>query len=321
MKNFYMIFTIILMTVTVHSQSVLHYNFALSLSEVNGNGPDLIPLGNMGIYVEDTLGEVGSAVKQVYRFEENSGLQFDNIAAGNFLEEDYTIEIYFVFDELNSWKRVVDWKNRKTDYGAYVYNGELNFYPYVYSNESPVAAGEYTYYVVTRNMEDEKLIIYTDARTQISLFDTPNDALLDNDQVLNFFHDDFVVPNEASTGAVAMIKLYNYVLDSTSIQENFDDLRGNIFFVDEHIKTNTSIQCFPNPASDQLVIDLSNFDDNERVKLKLVNLVGVTVHHLETKPAQQKNVQMITSELENGIYMLMAESDSKVAAMKVLIQH
>lgn len=321
MKKFYFFMIVFLWTFSVHSQSVLHYNFALSLSEVNGNGPDLTPLGNMGIYVEDTLGEVGSAVKQVYRFEENSGLQFDNLAAGRFLDGNYTLEIYFVFDELNSWKRVVDWKNRKTDYGAYVYNGELNFYPYVYSNESPVAAGEYTYYVVTRNMDDEKLIIYTDARTQISLFDSPNDAILDNDQVLNFFHDDFVVPNEASPGAVAMIKLYNYVLDSTAIQENFDDLRGNLFSVGEHAKINTSMSCFPNPTSDQLVVDMSHFDDHEMVKLNLINMLGHTVLDLEAKPAQQASVQMMTSDLESGIYMLVAESETKQARVKVLIQH
>lgn len=320
MKKLYFLFSILLCSAVLQSQTVLHYDFSNSLSEVNGNGPDLTVLGNAGIYVDDTLNEVNSVVKRVYRFEKNSGVQFDNLAAGNFLGENYTIEIYFVFDELNSWKRVVDWKNRKTDYGAYVYNGKLNFYPYVYSGESPVAAGEYTYYVITRNGTDKKMTIYTDARTQITRIDTPGDALLDGDNVLNFFHDDLIVQNEASPGAVAMIKLYNYVLDSTAIQEKYDDLVGNIFFVGEQSKIKTNIKSFPNPASVQLEVDLSQFDTNEAIQLSLVNIVGMTVLEREVNPNHQRNVRFNTSNLPNGLYFLKAESDSKTASGKVIIQ-
>lgn len=319
MKKFYILFSILFIVFTLQSQNVLHYDFENTLKEVHGNGPDLTVLGNEGIFLEDTLNEVNSAVKMVYRFEKNSGLQFDDAAAGNFLGDNYTIELYFVFDELNSWKRVVDWKNRKTDYGAYVYNGQLNFYPYEYSTESPVEAGEYTYYVVTRNAEDNKLIIYTDARTQITLTDNAGDALIDEDHVLNFFYDDLVVPNEASTGAVAMIKLYNYVLDSTEIQKKYDDLIGNLYYIGERSRTKTEIKSYPNPASDQLFVDLSYFDDNATVMISLINIVGVEVLNIETA-SDSKEIKINTSEFENGIYLLKVESDSKLASGKVIIQ-
>ena len=320
MKKSYILITALFLSSFIQGQSVLHYDFTNSLTEVNGNGPELTVLGNVGIYEEDTLGEVGYAKKWVYRFEENSGFQFDNSAAGDFFGDNYTIELYFVFDELNSWKRVVDWKNRKTDYGAYVYNGELNFYPYIYSDEAPVVAGEYTYYVVTRNSETEELIIYTDAKVEIILTDTPGDALLDEDQVLNFFHDDLVVQNEASPGAIAMLKLYNYALDSTAIQENYDDLAENIFYIGEPTKINTSIHTFPNPVSDHLIVDLSNFNKKETVTLRLVNSVGVTVFKVETDAETQKSINLNTSEIQNGLYVLIAESDSKRATGKLLIQ-
>jgi len=320
MKKSYILITALFLSSFIQGQSVLHYDFTNSLTEVNGNGPELTVLGNVGIYEEDTLGEVGSVKKWVYRFEENSGFQIDNSAAGDFFGDNYTIELYFVFDELNSWKRVVDWKNRKTDYGAYVYNGELNFYPYIYSDEAPVVAGEYTYYVVTRNSETEELIIYTDAKVEIILTDTPGDALLDEDQVLNFFHDDLVVQNEASPGAIAMLKLYNYALDSTAIQENYDDLAENIFYIGEPTKINTSIHTFPNPVSDHLFVDLSNFNKKETVTLRLVNSVGVTVFKVETDAETQKNINLNTSEIQNGLYVLIAESDSKRATGKLLVQ-
>jgi OOP family OmpA-OmpF porin len=320
MKKIYILTSAILIALTMQAQSVLHYEFTSSLEEVNGNGPNLTVLGNNGIYEENTLDEVGSAQKWVYRFEKNSGFQFDNTAAGNFLGESYTIEIYFVFDELSSWKRVVDWKNRKVDNGAYVYNGELNFYPYKYSDEAPVVAGSYTYYVITRDAVSQNLKIYTDAEIEIYLIDTPGDALLDSDNILNFFYDDLIVPNEASPGAVAMLKLYNYAMDSTEIKDNYDDLAGNIFSIGEKRKQTTPVQFFPNPAIDHLNIDLSIFTDNEKVSLKLINSLGITVFQVEADGGFQQKIQLNTSVVRSGIYLLTAESDSKRASGKVMIK-
>ena len=134
-KVFTLLFVSLVFSWHAEAQQVLFYNFENTLQEASGNGPELTVLGNQGIFEVVTLDEIEQKTKTVYRFEKNSGLQFNNVAAGNFVGEGYTIEIYFEFDELSSWKRVVDWKNRKTDWGAYVYNGELNFYNILYSEE------------------------------------------------------------------------------------------------------------------------------------------------------------------------------------------
>ena len=320
MKKLYFLTTALLLSVLLQGQWVLHYDFTNSLAEVNGNGPVLTILGDEGIYVEDTLNEVGSAKKWVYRFEANSGFQFDNNATGFSLGEDYTIELYFVFDNLSSWKRVVDWKNRKTDNGAYVYNGKLNFYPIATSGDAPVVAGEYTYYVITRDAETKELIMYTDAETYITFTDNSGEALIGEDNVLNFFHDDLIVQNEASSGAVAMLKLYNYTLDSTTIQNKYDDLAGNLFHIGEKNSINTTIQTFPNPVSDHLNVDLSNFNGQETVTIRLVNTIGVTVYSAEADGGNQKSIILNTSEIKNGIYVLIIESESKHATGKVLVQ-
>lgn len=320
MKYFYLFSMSLLIAFSVQGQSTLHYDFTNSLLEVNGNGPELTVLGTAGVYVEDTLNEVGSARKNVYRFEENSGVRFNNTAAGDFLGDSYTIEIYFVFDELNSWKRVVDWKNRKSDLGAYVFNGRLNFYNYAYSDEAPVVVGEYTYYVITRDADTKELLIYTDARVEISFIDNNGDALLDEDNLLNFFHDDFDVPNEASSGAVAMLKLYNYTMDSTTIQNNYDDLAGNIFFIGERRKINTTIQSYPNPASNRINLDLSNFTKNEPVNIRLVNTYGQTIFQTETTGFRQDKINLNVSDVQPGLYVLMVESGSQRASGKVIIR-
>ena len=320
MKKIYLTILVACVALLVTGQSVLHYDFTNSLSEVKGNGPVLTVLGSEGIFIEDTLGEVEDIKKWVYRFEKNSGFQFDNAASGNFLGENYTIELYFVFDALNSWKRVVDWKNRKTDYGAYVYNGELNFYPYVYSSNAPVVAGEYTYYVITRDAETKELLIYTDAKAEIAIIDNSGDGLLDSDNVLNIFHDDLVVANEASSGAVALLKLYNYKLDSNAIKNNYDNLAGNIFGINEHALNTTNISAYPNPANDELNIDLNGFNENEKVRLSLINNLGAEVSSIEIMTINQKIIKFNTSGCKHGIYLIIAESNSHRATAKVLIQ-
>ncbi|RLD48816.1 MAG: hypothetical protein DRI97_18625, partial [Bacteroidetes bacterium] len=90
MRKSYLFVVIMLSSFVMYGQSVLHYEFNNSLTDVNGNGPELTVLGTDGVFVQDTLLEIGSAEKRVYRFEANSGFQFDNTAAGNFLGEQYT---------------------------------------------------------------------------------------------------------------------------------------------------------------------------------------------------------------------------------------
>ncbi|HOI32285.1 MAG: T9SS type A sorting domain-containing protein [Bacteroidales bacterium] len=320
MKIFTLFLSTFLISIWLQGQNVLHYDFTNSFTEKHGSGPDLTVLGNTGTFVEDVLGELDDARKWVYRFERNSGFQFDNAAAGSFLGEDYSIEIYFVFDELSSWKRVVDLKNRKSDRGAYVFNGRLNFYNIAMSDEAPIAVDEYTYYVITRDAETKEVKVYTDAEIEINFTDNSGDALLDEDNVLNFFQDDFIVPNEASPGAVAMVKIYNYALDSTAIANNYDDLAGNLFFIGEQKKTNTTIHTFPNPASQYLNLDLSNFTMQRNISIRLTDLFGriLLLQEVSDFPA---SFQLDISSIGQGFYLLSVEGDDRKASSKVVINH
>jgi OmpA-OmpF porin, OOP family len=320
MKTYTISFLFALSTLFVQGQSALRYNFNNTLTETNGLGPTLTVLGNQGVFVLDTLNEISGKTKTVYRFEKNSGFQFDNAAAGNFLGDSYTIELYFVFDNLSSWKRVVDWKNRKTDNGAYVYNGQLNFYDYVYSGEAPVLAGEYTYYVITRDGTTGNLLIYTDADVQINFIDAAGEGLIDTDHVLNFFFDDLAVPNEASAGAVALLNMYDYVLDSATIRLNWDHLNSQVFGISEKGKSNTSAKIFPNPAADITAIDLSNFKNDGAVQVTVLNLIGTQVYTNSIAAGNSCVINVNTLDLPSGVYTVRAESDSKISTQKLVIQ-
>ena len=213
---------------------------------------------------------------------------------------------------------MADWKNRKSDNGAYVFNGELNFYNYIYSNEAPVVTGEYTYYVITREASSKKVLIYTDARVKIDFVDANNDAIIDQDGVLNLFYDDLQVPNEASSGAVAMLKLYNYRLDSTAIQARWDQLGSNVFGVNETKKSDVQITIFPNPASDYLNINLSAFALRSDAEITVVNEIGLAVHR-EKLTIRNTSHNLSLSHYKPGLYSLIIESKNQISRSKFVV--
>lgn len=318
MKNFTLLLIFSVSFTSAIAQGMLHYNFNNSLGEINGAGPVLKILGDTGVYDIDTLSEVNNDIRTVYRFEANSGLQFDNAAAGNFIDSVFTIELYFVFDELTSWKRVVDWKNRTTDKGAYVYYGQLNFYNYVYSDTAPVAPGAYTYYVITRSSNGH-LLFYTDAATYVDFMDTGNDAVPDISNVLNFFHDDLIVPNEASSGAVAMLKLYDYALDSLTIVSHFNDLQEELSQVKEVNRSTTSVAVYPNPASNEVFFDFSDFKTEPDMRWSILDAAGSVL--LQNIPAENRKpvCSLTTTDMPAGIYYLHCVAAGKIYRTRFVV--
>ncbi|NVO21117.1 MAG: T9SS type A sorting domain-containing protein [Bacteroidetes bacterium] len=317
MKKILPILFCILIFQASKAQSVLYYNFQNSLNEVNGAGPALTVLGNAGNFVIDTLSEIGGSNKTVYRFESNNGVQFNNVAAGNYIGKSYTIELYFVFDNLTSWKRVVDWKNRKTDWGAYVYDGKLNFYNLVTSAEAPVAEGEYTYYVITRDSTTNNVVIYTDAEAKVGFTDTYGDALIDGDGMLNFFYDDLVVPNEASSGAVATLKLYNHPLDSAAIVKNWNTIGSTVFGVGG-TEIDNQAKLYPNPASTQITVDLTAFKNSD-VNLIISDAKGKEEYKTDCRGGAT-NYVISTARFAPGIHVLRIICGEKQVSSKFMVR-
>lgn len=312
--TFFIIFMIIAVASMAQNQA-LFYNFEGNFAEQSGNGPELTVLGEAGSFENDVLNELSGNTKMVYFFAKNNGVQFNNIAANNFIGEDYSIEIYFKFDELTSWKRVIDWKNRKTDRGAYIYSGQLNFYNILYSGEAPVEAGEYTYYVLTRTASTGKVLIYTDADVKIDFIDNNDDALVDADGVINFFYDDLMVQNEASAGAVAMIKLYDYPLSQEEITEKWDNLGGQIYGISK-LNEQVYANVYPNPASSTARLDLSNFRSEQAVKVEIFNMQGRLVN---VQQLQAGNNQIGTGFLLPGLYLLHIRQEHIFSTIRLLI--
>lgn len=209
----------------VTGQRSITYDFMEGLTALDENDPPLKAVGEPGQLIEKNLPLLGSGKRPVYQFEANSGLQFDNASAGNLLSLSYTIELYFSMSLLDSWKRVLDFKNQKSDHGSYIYHGKLNFFNFATGENAPIRPNEFSHYVFSRDHTTGKIRIYANGEQKLEFKDPGDEAVLDQDQVLNFFQDDLVVKGEASAGQVALIRLYNYVLEPQIVKRSFQQLR------------------------------------------------------------------------------------------------
>jgi hypothetical protein len=299
----------------LHGQThkILSYKFNNTLNESKGIGPALTNLDSAGVFVVDTLNKVNNKTKTVYRFKKNWGFQFNNALAGNFLDSTYTIELYFKFDDVDGWNRVIDWKNRTTDDGAYVYYGDLGFYNFSRSDSTTVMAGDYTYFVVTRNGVTKNLWMYSDAKNEVNFIDAEDAGVIDTSHVLNFFRDDLIVQNEASSGTVALLNIYNYLLDSATVKHNFDSLQGELFSIRESRSNNILIMVYPNPARDIITIETS--EANFIGSLSIINCSG---QQFITRQFTKPKMQIDISNLPSGVYFVRLTNDNTVAVGKII---
>lgn len=210
------------------AQRVVTYDFGDGLTSTSDSASPLKVVGDAGEFIQDVLPELGNAKRPVYKFPANSGLQFNNKEAYGLLNGSYTIEVYFRLAELDSWKRVLDFKNRTSDNGCYIYEGKLNFFNFATGEKAPVKPGEYVHYVFSKDIETHQIKMYVDGESKVEFIDPGTEATLSEDQVLNFFQDDLIVGKEASAGAVALIRLYNRVMTPVFIKKSFQSLAKTI---------------------------------------------------------------------------------------------
>ena len=237
------------------AQTSLLYTLRGNLVEASGQGPALVPLDSGG-FRPDTLPCTGE-IRPVYHFNKNSGLSFDNGAAGNYMRKSYTLELYFRMEHLGRYSRVIDFKNRTTDYGCYIYYGALNFYNIATSDTVPFTDNQYQYYVITRDSATQVVRVYSSGTSRLSFIDTDTNATLNTANVLHFFQDDLAVPNETSAGNVARIEIRNVSLDSATIHSRFTNLCA-LLGVEEKAPS-LQLALAPNPASEMVNLQLTSF--------------------------------------------------------------
>ncbi len=220
---FAMHFCLMVGTFTSATAQTYYYDFRNTLDEFGGQGPSLNVLGT-GAFVNEGLTELSCISRPVYGFTQNSGVQFDNAAAGNFITGTYSVEMYFQFLDNSGFKRILDYKNQTSDFGLYITATLMQFYDVFTVNTTAFVANQYVHLVVTRDSTSKEVNMYVDGSLLGSFTDSTDLATLDGANVLNFFQDDLLFGGEARPGRIALLKIYSNAIDSATVASNFSSL-------------------------------------------------------------------------------------------------
>lgn len=181
------------------AQAALVHDYQLNgtLADALG-GPSLVPINAGGS--DGTIGPTG------FSFPANSGLQ---LSGGAFDPGTYTIEMTFSFDSITSWRRIIDFKDRATDTGLYNYYGAIQFYPDT-TGSGIFTPGGTVNIIISRDDVTDAFNVYAGGVNILSRTDAAGDAVFSTPgNLVNFFRDDIPVPNEASSGFVDLIRIYD----------------------------------------------------------------------------------------------------------------
>jgi hypothetical protein len=172
------------------------YNLNNTLSDSKG-GPSLAN-------VNGTLGANGFA------FASGDGLTLTGVVGST-----YSIAMRFRFDNVDGYRRMLDFKNRTSDNGPYVLNGASNFYNITTGPTSPYATQQLGLTIFTRD-NTGLFSAYFGGALQYSFLDATTEAV-PSANIVRFFQDDLAVPNEASGGLVNYIATWNSALTAQQV--------------------------------------------------------------------------------------------------------
>ncbi|MBN4061562.1 hypothetical protein JYU20_00005, partial [Bacteroidales bacterium AH-315-I05] len=202
-----------------------------NLNEFNGNATPLTEdcygvgqpslSGFLTTYDFTTESSGACGVQDIYHFDENCGVKFDDGGNSNFLGCDYTIEMYLRLENLSSWKRLIDWSNNTCDEGMYTLDGFFNFWNETVASAAPFTVNQWAYAVFTRDCVTDSFSLYLNGAFVLTFADISDQATVKTvgaDAFINFFLDtECCFPDEASAGDIAYLGIANYVMDSTEV--------------------------------------------------------------------------------------------------------
>ena len=133
MKQLYFLSLLLLFAVPASFGQVNEYRFNGNLNE-SSTGPALTEVLSCGAAagnynsqtINITAGTCGAVPQQTFNFNPGGGLSFPNNST---ISGTYTIHVFFKFNVLSSYRRIIDFLGGVSDVGLYALNNCLNFYP------------------------------------------------------------------------------------------------------------------------------------------------------------------------------------------------
>ncbi|MFT4733439.1 MAG: OOP family OmpA-OmpF porin [Algoriphagus sp.] len=181
---------------SVSGQKVINYYFEENFKELTSQSLPLKTVNEKGYFQKEVITKFGEKPRNVYVFPQSSGLLFDNPSLDNFIIGSFALEIYFRYD-----------------------NSNLLIYDQMLGEELEANQGKYVHLVVTRDDRTKRVIVYLQGNKSLDFFDSNDEMAMDNESQINFFVQDGV---QTTSGAVAMLKIYNYFIDETMGEDLFE---------------------------------------------------------------------------------------------------
>lgn len=188
---------IVLFLLSLYStaQKQAFYYFDKEFGEFTGKFPPLNIMGERGKFDEEIVEKFGKTKRKVYRFPLNSGLIFDNTKIENFITGSYGIEMYFKYDD-----------------------GSMLLYNQILGDDLANKQAKYVHLVTTRNQQSKRVNIFIDGKIRFDFVDSDNQMEMDKNAQVTFFADS---GRTTTSGTVAMIKLYDFFIDTPTAQNLF----------------------------------------------------------------------------------------------------
>lgn len=308
MKKLLLLPVLFLCVSAVFAQTTYKYHFNNNLHAAGGAGPDLVASCTAAYNIEAL--PIGFS-KKVFQFDKGCGLTFDDAAGGFLASGSYTIEMYVKLDTIQGYTKFVDYDARTSDNGFYNQSGKIALYPH-FTSDSVISAGNYFYIALTRDATSRDMYIYVNNQALGKYSDTGNQYVYDTHKNLVFFIDDSTTHHEDVTGAVAMLHISNYAMDSVTIKGNYSNLAGTLT-VPTATAHNSNISIYPNPATDVTTITLS-----AAATYQLSDLTGKSV---QTGTFSSGSNKLDISRISEGMYLLhISDKNGNTGIYKIVRQ-
>ena len=175
---------------TVPPKLARDYQFAKTLADATNQGPALTALN-------------GSVSDASYEFAAGNGLRLDRTG----VTDHYTLELTFRLDEVEGWRKVVDFRAREEDAGLYVYEGQLQFYGH--ETGGRIEPGKDYHIRLERDRTTRAVRVSINGVPAFEFVDTEGAAVF-ADGVGYFFVDDSSTDGaEASGGSLKRLRIWD----------------------------------------------------------------------------------------------------------------
>jgi hypothetical protein len=232
------------------SQPVHVYLFNNNLTG-GGGGPTLtenLACGaTSGAFSSQTITLAGGttcAVSNVFCFNQGGGLNYLN---PSYITNQYSINLFFKFNTIGGWSRIIDFSNSAADAGIYLSGNCLNFYPNGNIGACIFAANTYYLFTFVRDGATNIISTYVNG----NLFGTYNDAgnlyrPATNVFPIIFFRDDNTVPCEAKAGCVRYASITSATMNAAAVMSTFTNICNVILPIElsafNAVKNNNSVK-------------------------------------------------------------------------------